>query len=100
MSLTRPELSAEDIRAALNRQGVRYIFIGAFAAIAQGAPIDPTYAIDVTPQRDPENMERLSLALAELDDRPVGRPAVDGAQHMHGVCPEGVSLTAPVSHPD
>jgi hypothetical protein len=43
--------------------------IGAFAAIAQGAPIDATYDVDVTPQRDPENMERLSLALAELDAR-------------------------------
>lgn len=62
MSPTRPDLSAEDILAALNHQGVRYVVIGAFAAIAQGAPIDATYDVDVTPQRDPENLQRLSLA--------------------------------------
>jgi hypothetical protein len=38
--------------AVLNRRGVRYVLIGAFAAIAQGAPIDATYEIDVTPDRD------------------------------------------------
>lgn len=51
MSPARPPLSAQDILAALNRRGVRYVVIGAFAAIAQGAPIDATYDIDVTPQR-------------------------------------------------
>jgi hypothetical protein len=69
MSPTRPELSAKDILAALNRRGVRYVVIGAFAAIAHGAPIDATYDVDVTPQRDPQNLEYLSLALADLDAR-------------------------------
>lgn len=67
MSPARPPLSAQDILAALNRRGVRYVVIGAFAAIAQGAPIDATFDIDVTPQRDPQNLERLSLALSDLD---------------------------------
>ena len=53
MSSTRPELGAKDILAALDRRGVRYVVIGAFAAIAHGAPIDATYDVDVTPQRDP-----------------------------------------------
>lgn len=66
MSPGRPLLSAEDILAALNNRGVRYVVIGAFAAIAQGAPIEATYDIDVTPQRDPANLERLSLALRDL----------------------------------
>jgi len=38
--VSRPELSAEDILAALNQHGVEYVIIGAFAAIAQGAPIE------------------------------------------------------------
>jgi hypothetical protein len=67
VSLARPPLSAQDILAALNRRGVRYVVIGAFAAIAQGAPIDAAFDIDVTPQRDPQNLERLSLALSDLD---------------------------------
>lgn len=69
MSAQRPGLSAEDILAALNARGVRYVLIGAFAAIAQGAPIEATYDIDVTPQRDPVNLERLSRALSDLDAR-------------------------------
>jgi len=64
--LNRPELNAEDILAAMNRHGVEYVVIGAFAAIAQGAPIDATYDIDVTPQRSPKNLTRLSQALSDL----------------------------------
>jgi hypothetical protein len=37
--VTPPLLSAEEILAALNEHGVDYAVIGAFAAIAQGAPI-------------------------------------------------------------
>jgi hypothetical protein len=55
--------------AALNRHGVEYLVIGAFAAIAQGAPIDATYDVDVTPRRSPENLRRLSDALRDLDAR-------------------------------
>lgn len=69
MTSARPDLSAEDILAVLNRRGVNYVVIGAFAAIAQGAPIDATYDIDVTPDRDPQNLHRLSLALNDLDAR-------------------------------
>lgn len=67
MSPQRRELSAEDILAALNTRGVRYVVIGAFSAIAQGAPIEATHDVDLTPQRDPENLQRLSLALDDLD---------------------------------
>jgi hypothetical protein len=67
--VNRPALRAEHILAALNRRGVEYLIIGAFAAIAQGAPIDATYDIDVTPKRTPENLGRLSDALLDLDAR-------------------------------
>jgi hypothetical protein len=69
VSPQRPQLNAGDILAAFNTREVRYVLIGAFAAIAQGAPIEATSDIDVTPQRDPVNLERLSLALDDLDAR-------------------------------
>jgi hypothetical protein len=55
----RPQLNAEDIIRILNRHDVEYVIIGAFAAIAQGAPIDATYDVDVTPRRNAENLSRL-----------------------------------------
>ena len=67
--MKRPELSAEDILAVLNRHGVDYVVIGAFAAIAQGVPLEATHDVDVTPRRDDENLRRLSAALDELDAR-------------------------------
>ena len=45
-----PELNAAAIVAALNRHRVRYVIIGAFAAIAQQAPIPATRDIDFTPE--------------------------------------------------
>lgn len=67
--MIRPDLSAEDILGTLNRHKVDYIVIGAFAAIAQGAPLEATHDVDVTPRRDAENLRRLSAALTELDAR-------------------------------
>jgi hypothetical protein len=43
------ELDAAAIASAMNRHGVDYVVIGAFAAIAQQAPIAPTRDIDFTP---------------------------------------------------
>jgi len=62
----RPELEAENILAVLNRHGVDCLVIGAFAAIVQGAPLEATHDVDVTPRRDHENLRRLSAALYEL----------------------------------
>jgi Aminoglycoside-2''-adenylyltransferase len=64
--VSRPELAAEDILAALNQHGVEYVIIGALAAIAQGAPIEATHDVDVTPRRDRSNLRRLPKALEEL----------------------------------
>jgi hypothetical protein len=75
-----PELDAETIMATLNRFGVKYVVIGAFAAQLQGAPIPRTRDVDVTPATDAANLKRLSGALHELQarirtvDRPEGLP--------------------------
>lgn len=53
---------------ALQRHEVRFIVIGAVAAISQGYPL-PTEDFDATPARDPENVQRLVEALRELEAR-------------------------------
>jgi hypothetical protein len=45
------------------------VVIGAFAALAHGAPVGATFDIGVTPARDSENLERVSDALRDLDAR-------------------------------
>jgi hypothetical protein len=62
-------LNAAAIVEVLNRYGVRYVVIGAFAAIAQRAPIPATRDIDFTPDTSPENLARLSAALKDLGAR-------------------------------
>lgn len=63
-----PEFAFERILEVLTRHGVRFVVVGAVAAIAQGSPL-PTEAIDITPARDLENMNRLVASLTELDAR-------------------------------
>ena len=65
----RPSFRPAAIAAALNRHQVRYVVIGAFAAIAQQAPIPATRYIDITPDDEAENLARLSRALTELGAR-------------------------------
>lgn len=65
----QPSFHPAAIVAALNRHEVRYVVIGAFAAIAQQAPIPATRHIDITPDASTENLARLSRALTELGAR-------------------------------
>jgi hypothetical protein len=65
------------ILRALEAHHVRYVVIGAIAAIAAGAPVLTT-DIDVTPDRSRENLERLSLALRDLDAKPRSESAPEG----------------------
>jgi hypothetical protein len=74
--MTEP-LNAAAIIDVLNRHGVRYVVIGAFAAIAQRAPIPATRDIDLTPDSSAENLTRLSEALKHLEAR-IRTDAVDG----------------------
>jgi hypothetical protein len=56
----------ESILVTLKRHDVRFVVIGAFAAVAQGWS-EPTSDIDVTPDRDVRNLRRLVDALREMD---------------------------------
>lgn len=50
----------------LVRHDVDFILIGAVAAIAQGYPLN-TQDLDITPERGAANLERLAVALREID---------------------------------
>ena len=96
-----PELNAVAIIDVFNRHLVRYVVIGAFAAIAQQAPIPATRDIDLTPEESQENLARLSLALKELGARirtegvPGGLPfshdarSLASAEMWNLICPDG-----------
>lgn len=55
--------------AALEEHGVKYVVIGGIAAVLRGAPF-VTGDLDVSPQRDPENLDRLAAALSDLGATP------------------------------
>ena len=76
-------LNAAAIVAALNRNQVRYVVIGAFAAIAQQAPIPATRDIDLTPEASQENLARLSRALTDLGARIRTEAVPDGLPFGH-----------------
>ena len=67
--MTELALDAAAIVEVFNRHQVEYVVIGAFAALAQQAPIPATRDIDLTPNASIENLARLSHALNELDAR-------------------------------
>lgn len=61
-------LDPERLLQVLARHHVRHILIGALAARLQGFP-RLTADADITPERSPENLDRLAAALRELDAR-------------------------------
>jgi hypothetical protein len=67
----------ERIVSVLARHGVRYVLIGALAARLQGFP-RLTADADITPSRDPANLEKLAAALRELKARVYTEDAPDG----------------------
>lgn len=66
--MAEPEFEPERILRALNERGVRYILIGGFAAVIHGSPYVTT-DLDVVPETDGANLERLSAALTDLNAR-------------------------------
>lgn len=64
----------------------RFIVVGGISAVLHGAPVS-TYDLDLVHSRDPENVERLLFALAELDARyrhSLGRDLRPGSSHLVG----------------
>lgn len=50
----------------LSEHGVKFVVLGGFATVIHGSPV-PTEDIDVIPSRDMENLERLALALQQMN---------------------------------
>jgi transcriptional regulator with XRE-family HTH domain len=69
---SRPaEFMPEAVIGLLGRHDVRYVLIGAMAAITRGSPL-VTQAIDICYDREPGNLERLADALREVHAAPRG----------------------------
>jgi hypothetical protein len=66
--VTTPEFRPQEILAALERHGVRYVLVGGLAAVLHGSA-HLTTDVDVVPEDGRENLARLSRALHELDAR-------------------------------
>lgn len=67
----------------LQRHHVRFVIIGGFAAIVHGAA-HVTFDIDITPDAEAENLERLSTALHELGARVWSTDIDEGLAFDHG----------------
>ena len=61
-------LDPERLLRVLAEKGVRFVLIGALAARLHGFP-RLTADADITPAKDPDNLERLARALRTLDAR-------------------------------
>lgn len=61
-----PELDISGVIRTLNAHGVHYVVIGGVAAIVHDLPLPATVDIDITPSRDPKNLERLAQAFDAL----------------------------------
>jgi len=55
-----------EILKILTEHGVDYIVVGGVCAVLHGAPV-ATFDLDLVHSRSPENLERLILALKDLD---------------------------------
>ena len=55
--------------------GLRFVLVGGVAAVIEGAPI-ATFDLDIVPDRDPRNINRLMAALGELKAHSRGRPTL------------------------
>lgn len=86
-----PDRQLEELCRVLNDFGVRYVVFGSQVARLNGVPLE-TLDVDVVPQRDHDNIERLAAALNSLqprwriDDVPGGMK-IDGpleARHFLG----------------
>lgn len=66
--MPEPEFRPELLLEVLARHGVRHVLIGGFAGVIHGSPYVTT-DVDVVPDPQAANLERLSTALTELHAR-------------------------------
>lgn len=62
------EFAPESILRSLSRNGVSYVLVGGFAGVIHGSPYLTT-DLDVVPETTSANLEKLSVALDELNAR-------------------------------
>lgn len=83
-------LDPDALFACLEQHGVKFVLIGGLAAVLHGSPL-PTVDADICPSREPDNLQRLAAALADLDarirtaDTPEGVPFPRDASFLAGV---------------
>lgn len=70
------------VLAVLRGHEVRFVLIGGIAAAIHGSPYVTT-DVDVTPQVDRQNLERLSAALVELEARVRTEGLTEGLPFAH-----------------
>jgi hypothetical protein len=70
------------VLGVLRDHQVRFVLIGGIAAAIHGSPYVTT-DVDVTPQADRQNLERLSAALVELDARTRAEGVPEGLPFAH-----------------
>ena len=66
-----PALDVGELLRRLNRAGVEHVLIGGLAVNAHGV-IRATQDVDICPNPDPDNLERLASLLRELEVRQLG----------------------------
>jgi hypothetical protein len=72
-----PEFDPVAALGVLVDHGVEFVVVGGIAARLRGAPL-LTQDIDITPSTDRDNLDRLAIALRELDARLRTAPEPDG----------------------
>lgn len=60
------DVDAAAIVATLLAHDVEFVVIGGFALELWGVAVPPTVDVDITPERSPDNLDRLATALDEL----------------------------------
>ena len=82
MQGTRPRFDPYGTVAALERERVSYVVIGAFARVIEGTD-EITHGIDITPSTKEENLRRLDAALESINARRAdGSAAAIGATDL------------------
>jgi hypothetical protein len=80
---------------ALQEAGVRFVLVGGMAAILHG-DVGVTIDIDIVPEREPENLDRLAIALRTLRARirasgePEGLPFDCSSAFFRNLAPDSI----------